>query len=100
MPQNIGHIAIKKKAQHVKKKMLPHENIVNDLCDGYGRGWRAGCMQDGDGLQGRYICLNHEEKSRLYYQIVHVKIHQKLNGGPNHSLKNARSKRFKKLSGL
>ena len=57
-------------------------------------------MSDEVGIQGRYICLNQEEKSRLYSKIVHVKTHQKLNGGPNHSLKHEISKRFKKLSGL
>ena len=76
--------------------MLPYENLVNDICDGFGRGWRSGCMRDEVGIHRRYIRLNHEGKSRLYSQIVHVKTHQKLNGGPNHSLKHEISKRFKK----
>ena len=80
--------------------MLPHENIVNDLCDGYGRGWCAGWICDDVSLQGIYIFLNHEEKERLYSQIVHVKTNQKINGVPNHSLKNAGTKRFKKRRGL
>ena len=76
--------------------MLPYENLVNDICDGFGRDWRSGCMRDEVGIHRNYIHLNHERKSRLYYQIIHVKTHQKLNGVPNHSLKHARSKDFEK----
>ena len=100
MPQNIGHTAIKKEDSTCFKNMIPYEKLVNDLCDGYGRGWCYGWICDEVGLQGRYIRLNHEEKSRLYSHIVHVKTHQKLNGVPNHSLKHAGSKRFKKQNGL
>ena len=28
----------KKKTQHVSKNMLTYEKLLNDLCDGYGRG--------------------------------------------------------------
>ena len=80
--------------------MLPYEKLVNDPCDGYGRGWRAGWMRDEVDLRGRSIILNNEEKSRLYSHIVHVKTNQKLNGRPNHSLKHAGSKGFKKQIGL
>ena len=57
-------------------------------------------MCDEVDIQGISICINHEEKPRLYSQIVHVKTHQKSNGRPNHSPKHAISKMFKKRSGL
>ena len=54
LTQDIGHTAIKKE-DSIFKKNLPNENIVNDLCDGYGKCWCAGWMRDEVGLKGRSI---------------------------------------------
>ena len=39
-------------------------------------------MSDEVGIEGKGINLNIEDKDRLYIQVIHIRTHHNINGGP------------------
>ena len=60
--------------------MFSYENIDHQLQDRYQKVCRCGWMSDGIELQGKGVHINIEDKVRLYMQVIHIRIKQKING--------------------
>ena len=59
--------------------MLPHENLIYNLQDGYNKGFKRKFMREVS-LQDKSTSLNNEEKVKLYLLVVYLRRHQKING--------------------
>ena len=88
-----------KKEKRFLSGMVPYEKVIVQLKDGYSKNLKIGWMRDEVGLQSKGVCLNIEEKARLYAQVIHVRTHQKINGGPLQRERCLKSQEFKKRIG-